>query len=99
VVLATLTGGRWAQYVLPGGTKVAIGSGQIASGSSFVLPAGFTSDKTLSIGSPATFNDSGHAMSGVAHCSIIGTTASLSYQDGASNFWDGDVAWMCFAWQ
>lgn len=99
VVLTALTGGKWAQFTLPDGTKVAIGSGQIASGSAFALPAGFTASKMVSFASPATFNDTGHAMSGVSSCYISGTTPFLAYQDGANNFWDGDCAWISFCWQ
>lgn len=99
VPFETLTGGEWAKFTIPTGTPVAIGAGVIPSGSSFDMPTGFTSAQSLSIGVPASFNDTGHAMVGVAHCYITGTYANLQYEDGANNFWDGDVAWFCFAWQ
>lgn len=99
VPLAAVGDGKFVTFTLPTGTKVAIGAGVTASGSSFTLPAGFTADKSLSMGVPVSFNDIGHAMAGVSRCAVSGTTCTLAYQDGAANYWDGNVGWMIFAWQ
>lgn len=94
----TVTGGKFAVFDLPGGTKVGIGNWSVPSGTSFGLPVGFSAENTVSIAVPAGLNDTGHAMSGVARCDVVGTLANLAYQDGAANFWTGQVAGFTFCW-
>lgn len=83
----------------PGGSLVAIGSGTGPSFSAIPLPPGFSFAQSLIMTSPATFNDAGHPMHGVAQCSANNGLLNLSYQDGEGNSWDGNVNWFCFAWQ
>lgn len=91
--------GQWIVITLSGGSKVAIGAGKAPSGTAFGLPAGFTSANMLAIATPASYNDIGDDMAGVAQCGIIGTTPFLTYSDAQSgNTWDGDCNWMGFAW-
>jgi hypothetical protein len=97
--LAAVTGGNFVTLYTPGGSKIAIGAGNIPSASAFTLPAGFTFANTLIFPSPASYNDTGHPMHGVAVCGIDMGKAVLSYQDGEGNSWDGNVNWFCFAWQ
>lgn len=84
----------------PGGSKIAIGGGTAASGTSVTLPTGFTWANALNFTSPASYNDTGHPMHGVANCALNSAgQLQLSYLDGEGNTWDGNVNWMVFCWQ
>lgn len=97
--LSAVANGQWIVISLPSGTKIAIGAGNAASGVAFGMPSGFTTDKMLSIATPASVNDSGHPMAGVYSCGITGSTGVLQYNDTENNFWDGRYNWMAFSWQ
>jgi hypothetical protein len=87
-------------FSTPGGSKVAIGAGAAPSGTVLVLPPGFTWAQTIDFTSPASYNEAGHPMHGVADCSINALgQLQLSYLDGSGNTWDGNVNWMVFSWQ
>jgi hypothetical protein len=83
----------------PGGSQVALGSGNAASGTRITLPSGYDWTRALVFASPRTFNNTGHPMHGVAVCSADRGFLQLAYQDGEGNTWDGDLNWMVFAWQ
>jgi len=84
----------------PGGSKVAIGTGTAASGTSVTLPAGFSMAQALDWTGPASYNEANHPMHGVADCSLNTTgQLQLSYMDGQGNTWDGNLNWMVFCWQ
>lgn len=100
--LATVavTGGKFVVINLADGNQIAFGSGLLVSGSSFGLPAGFTSNQMCSIASPASQEGSGdNVMHCVSNCDISGTTATLNYIDGSGNSWSGDVNWFAFCWR
>jgi|GEM_PF-3967256 len=97
--ITAVTGGKWIVINLPSETKVAIGAGNLASGSAFGLPAGFTADKMLSFATPTSFNDIGHPMAGVFRCGITGTVGIVDYSDTENNHWDGNYGWLAFAWE
>jgi hypothetical protein len=96
--IQTVTGGKWLVLTTPSGTKIAIGAGSGANGSSFSLPSGFTSNNLLSIATPAGADATSHPMAGVFRCAVQGTTMELIYTDTENNFWNGDCNWMGFAW-
>jgi len=101
-----VTGGKFVIINLADGNQIAFGASPndgltpLPSGSSFGLPAGFTTDKMCSIASPASYAGSGgNVMHCVANCDISGTTATLNYIDGSGNSWSGDVNWFAFCWR
>lgn len=109
--VSIVSGGKFLVFDTPSGTRVGIGGGRVgtvATGSlQFALPAGFGFDgsKTLTFAAPNDFNDTGHPMAGVFACSAtavpgsLDVTCQLEYTDTESNFWDGDINWLCFCWE
>lgn len=95
----TVTGGRWLVLTTPSGTKVAIGAGSGANGSSFGMPAGFTSSQMFAIPTPAGTDATSHPFSGVYSCEITGTTMNYTNVDTIGDFIGGPVNWFAFAWQ
>ena len=99
LVTESVTGGEFLILNLAGGNKIAFGAGSLFSGSSFSLPAGFTSEQMVSIPTPAGFsNNNDNCLHAISNCSISGTTVNLNYVDGAGNDWSGDVNWFAFCW-
>jgi hypothetical protein len=97
--VTAVTGGSFVVLNTPGGSKIAIGSGNVASSSGFTLPAGFNFTNSLVFAAPSSYNDTGNPMHGVAVCGADLGRALLRYQDGQGDTWDGNVGWFCFAWQ
>jgi hypothetical protein len=95
----TVVGGKWVILTTPSGTKVAIGAGSGANGSSFGLPTGFTPAQMFAIPTPAGADATSHPMAGVYQCEINVTTLNLLYTDTIGSFWSGDLNWFAFAWQ
>lgn len=93
------TGGQFFVIDLAHGQSIAFGGGQVAAGSAFALPAGFSSDKMLAIATPGGFTDTGHPAHGVSQCDIIGATPVLAYRDGSGNSWTGPSNWLAFCWK
>ena len=103
LITASVTGGEFVIINLADGNKIAFGasnnSASLPSGSSFGLPAGFSSDQMCAIASPNSQSGSGsNVMHCVANCAISGTTATLIYVDGSGNSWSGSVNWFAFCW-
>lgn len=111
LITETVTAGKFVIINLADGNKIAFGSSPnpdpplpfgenvLISGSSFSLPAGFTTDKMLVIASPAGYAGSGdNVLHAIAVCDIAGTTANLKYIDGSGNSWGGNVNWFAFCW-
>lgn len=92
-------GHNYLVLTTPGGSKIAIGAGSQASGTSITLPAGFTPSKSLSVASPDGYNDTGHPAHGILNCFLSGLGLTLTYTDGSGNQWDGNMNWFTFAWQ
>jgi hypothetical protein len=99
LVTQTVTGGEFVVINLADGNKIAFGAGNVPSGSSFGLPAGFTSDQMAAIPSPSSYSGSGdNDMHVISLCDISGTTCRLIYIDGSGNNWSGNVNWFAFCW-
>jgi hypothetical protein len=106
LIVENVDNGKFLIVNLADGNKIAFGASPnaaddiLVSGASFSLPAGFTTDKLLTIASPAGYTGSGsNVMHCVAKCDISGTTATLTYIDGSGNSWGGNVNWFAFCWQ
>lgn len=97
-----VAGGTFLILTLPDGSRCCIGAGSGANNSSMSLPSGFTSDKQLTIATPASADATSHPMSGVYKCDVnalTGNQLQLTYTDTQGNYWFGNVNWMCFAWE
>jgi len=94
----------WVVITLPGGSKIAFGSGTAADGADIYIPSEcpwITSSNLLvtpTIQGETTYT--GHGAHGVQDCSITGLTVSAKYSDygSASNVWTGNANWIAVAW-
>jgi hypothetical protein len=93
----TIGGFPWLKINLQGGHAMFIGAGQATAGTAITLPAGCTAANSLSIGTPASSDNSGHHMRGVQQCGLFGNILTLFYTD--NNFsWSGNVNFMMATW-
>lgn len=93
-----VSGGNFIVLTLPGGNKIAIGSGKVASGSAFGLPPGFSSSNCMAICSPASTYSTDDSAHGISEASVSGTTCTIGYSDNSGGNWSGDALWFAIAW-
>jgi len=95
--VVAVTGGDWVLFDLPGGTRIAFGSGNVASGSAFGLPPGFSTANMMAMATPASATGSLNDAHGVS-CSVTAATPTIDYADGSGNHWAGLANWFAVAW-
>ena len=99
---ATLSAGgnTFLKINLQGGHAVILGAGTGASGTTVVLPTGYTPEQMLGIVVPngGIVNPSQHNLSGIVECAFVGTVPILNYGDTTQHTWSGNVNWMLAAW-
>lgn len=93
----------WVVITLPGGAKIAFGSGQAADGTDIYVPTEtpwLTSANMLSIPTIQGGGGSGNGAHGVNGCSISGLSVVANYADSPSdsNVWTGVANWLAVAW-
>jgi hypothetical protein len=99
LVTEVVTGGKFVIVALADGNRIAFGAGNVSSGSSFGLPAGFSDEQMCAIPSPSSYSGSGdNDLHCISLCDISGTTCRLTYIDGSGNSWSGDCNWFAFCW-
>lgn len=99
VTLVTTVSGPWAIFQLPGGGKLAVGSGNAADGVTVTLPAGFSMTNAQAAVSPQSGFSSPNNAHGVQSCSIdTAGLISMTFQDGSGNVWSGVAQYLIFAY-
>jgi hypothetical protein len=98
VNVQTVGSGTFLTIPLQGGHAVVIGAGRVASGTAITLPAGYTSQRMLSICTPGGADNTGNHLRGISQCSFVGLTPLLTYTDN-THAWSGAVNWMVSAWK
>jgi hypothetical protein len=93
----------WVVITLPGGAKIAFGSGQAADGADIYVPTEtpwITASNLLAIPTIQGGGGSGHGAHGVKACTITGLTMAAQYDDfsAGSNTWSGVGNWLAVAW-
>ena len=93
----------WVVITLPGGAKIAFGSGQGANGTSIYVPTQtpwITAANMLIIPTIQGGGGSGHGAHGVGDCTVNGLVLNAEYSDipGGSNLWYGVANWLAVAW-
>jgi hypothetical protein len=93
-------GGRWVVLTLPGGSRVAFGSGVIATGASFAIPAGFTAANSMGVCSPnAVIPNAPNPAYGVYQATVVNSAVTLTWADSTGHFWGGTANWFAVAWE
>ena len=92
-------GGVWIVLTMPGGSRIAIGSGTIASGSAFLVPAGFTAANSMGVCSPLNTFVSGHPAYGVNQATVTAGTVVMNFADSIGNVWPSTANWFAIAWE
>jgi hypothetical protein len=92
----------WAVFNVPGGGKIAIGSGRGNDGDTIFLPSAtpwITSSNLLSIVSPHGDFNTGLAH-GIWQSALVGTTIRVRYadNDAGTGQWTGHGNWFAVAW-
>jgi hypothetical protein len=93
-----VAGANFLKFSLQGGHALVIGAGQCPTSTPITLPAGYTYGSMVGIVTPASSDNSGHHLRGIAQCAFFGLDPILVYSDN-SNTWGGDVNWMVAAWK
>jgi hypothetical protein len=93
----------WVVITLPGGAKIAFGSGQAADGTDIYVPTQtpwITAANMVAIPTIQGGGGSGHGAHGVRICSIQGLLVGAQYSDipSAGNIWSGIANWIAVAW-
>jgi hypothetical protein len=93
----------WVVITLPGGSKIAFGSGNTADGGTIYVPTEtpwITASNLLIIPTIQDGGGSGHGAHGVKFCSVTGLTVAAQYDDfsSGSNTWSGTANWLAVAW-
>jgi hypothetical protein len=91
---------KWLELTLLGGEKILFGKGILADGDSFVLPAGYTTDKMFAAAfahdTPTTATNNPRIYGAYVDNT---QTVHFTYSDFAGNFWHGNAAVIVFAWK
>lgn len=93
----------WVVITLPGGAKIAFGSGQTPDGGTIYVPTEtpwLTAANLLTIPTIQGGGGNGHAASGVKVCAIQGLVVEAQYSDipNGSSTWSGVANWIGVAW-
>ena len=93
----------WVVITLPGGSKIAFGSGQAADSTNIYVPSQtpwITASNLLIIPSIQAGGGSGQGAHGVGDCTVNGLLMNATYSDipGGSSTWPGVGNWLAVAW-
>jgi hypothetical protein len=93
----------WVVITLPGGAKIAFGSGQTPDGDDIYVPTQtpwITASNLLIIPTIQGGGGSGNGAHGVKYCYLTGLTMSAEYDDfsAGSDTWAGVGNWLAVAW-
>jgi hypothetical protein len=101
----------WVVITLPGGAKIAFGSGNQAAKTNIYIPTEtpwITVATTLAICTIQGGNGGGNGAHGIGSCQLIdgtnqslpGFTVNSDYSDipGGGNIWNGNANWLAVAW-
>jgi hypothetical protein len=91
--------GRWVVLTLAGGSRIAIGSGLIASGSTFDVPTGFTAAASMGVCGPAVVGMTTHPAYGVEQATVVSGLCTVTFADNSGHSWPSSANWFAFAWE
>lgn len=95
----TADGGEWVVLTLPGGSRIAIGSGKLPYGATFDVPLGFTAANSMGVCTPEVADLSSHPAYGVYQATVVAGVCSLQFADSTGHIWNSSANWFALAWE